>query len=446
MSGVPDYTLEDTLDFKFTTRRFSTGAPFAFDSGVIEIYEDNSVTQITGAETLSLEFDGVTGLHNLRVAATAANGFEIGKSYQCVVSVGTVDSVSVVGEVVQQFSIGRASGSADKVWDEVLTGGTHNVNNSAGRRLRQLQESGGYELGRIWIDTNNGTAGTTAFENGTAVNPVDSIEDAKTLSADSTVNLSDFHVINGSSITLAESTTNESYFGNNWTLVLNNQATGGAHFEGADVSGTQTGSGMGLHGGELSTCSLADDAHMDEVGLSGTITLAAGSIEFFNCHHDGSGLPILDFATGNTTVHMHNYHGGFEVQNMDSSDIIHIDGDGRLDINANCTSAVINIRGAWDINDSGTTTAITKDDTTVDVEAVKVVTDKFDAADSEPTGVPAANETPLVKLAYTFMALRNKLLVSATKKQFFDDGGAVEWEKDLADDGTDYTESEANAP
>lgn len=113
MSGVPDYTLEDTLDFKFTTRQFSTGAPFAFASGAIEIYEDNSITQITGAETLTLEFDGVTGLHNLRVAATAVNGFENGKSYHCVVSVGTVDSVSVVGEIVQQFSIGRSAAAVD---------------------------------------------------------------------------------------------------------------------------------------------------------------------------------------------------------------------------------------------------------------------------------------------------------------------------------------------
>ena len=113
MSGVPDYKLESTVDFKFTTRQFSTGTPFAFASGAIEIYEDNLLTQITGAETLTLEFDGVTGLHNLRVAATAANGFEDGKSYYCVVSAGTVDGVLVVGEVVQQFSIGRSLSFAD---------------------------------------------------------------------------------------------------------------------------------------------------------------------------------------------------------------------------------------------------------------------------------------------------------------------------------------------
>lgn len=68
------------------------------------------------------------------------------------------------------------------------------------------------------------------------------------------------------------------------------------------------------------------------------------------------------------------------------------------------------------------------------------------SAHSEPTGVPAANETPLDKIGYIFMALRNKVTVTSSKKQFFDDGGAAEFEKDLSDDGTTYSESEANAP
>ena len=64
---------------------------------------------------------------------------------------------------------------ADAIWDEVLTGGTHNVTNSAGRRLRQIQEAGSYSGGNVFIDTVNGAAGTTDFENGVDVNPVDSI-------------------------------------------------------------------------------------------------------------------------------------------------------------------------------------------------------------------------------------------------------------------------------
>ena len=44
------------------------------------------------------------------------------------------------------------------------------------------------------------------------------------------------------------------------------------------------------------------------------------------------------------------------------------------------------------------------------------------------------------------MTLRNRVDVTNSKKQFYDDGGAVEWEKDLSDDGTTYTETEGNAP
>ncbi len=78
------------------------------------------------------------------------------------------------------------------------------------------------------------------------------------------------------------------------------------------------------------------------------------------------------------------------------------------------------------------------------VDAIKVVTDKLDAADSEPTGVPAANETPLAKLAHLFMMARNKVTVTSSKKTYFGDDGAAEFEKDLSDDATTYTETETN--
>jgi hypothetical protein len=80
-----------------------------------------------------------------------------------------------------------------------------------------------------------------------------------------------------------------------------------------------------------------------------------------------------------------------------------------------------------------------------DSEAIIVDTELWTSAHSEPTGVPAANETPLDKLGYLFMGLRNQVTVTATKKTFFDDGGTAEFEKDLSDDGTTYTETEANA-
>lgn len=113
MSGIPDFPLGQTIDFKFTTRAFATGIPTTLaGTPVVDIYEDNSLTQITTAETLTVDFDGVTGLNNLRVVATAGNGFGAGQSYAAVITTGTVGGVSVVGEVVAQFTIERSAALA----------------------------------------------------------------------------------------------------------------------------------------------------------------------------------------------------------------------------------------------------------------------------------------------------------------------------------------------
>jgi len=77
-----------------------------------------------------------------------------------------------------------------------------------------------------------------------------------------------------------------------------------------------------------------------------------------------------------------------------------------------------------------------------EITAIKTVTDLLNAAQAEPTGAPDANETPLEKLGYIFMALRNKLTVTSSAKSFYDDGGNVEWSKSLSDDSTTYTENE----
>ena len=108
MSYLGDFQLETTFDFKFTTVD-NTGLPVTLSGGVLEVYEDNSITQITVAETLTLDFDGVTGLHNCRIAATAANGFGVGQEYQVVVQTGTINSISAVGYVVGSFSIENRS-------------------------------------------------------------------------------------------------------------------------------------------------------------------------------------------------------------------------------------------------------------------------------------------------------------------------------------------------
>lgn len=111
---MTDYTVGDTVYKKFSTRAFATGAPTTLaGTPVVSAYEDDSLVQITAGITLTVDFDGVTGLNHLTIVATGANGFETGKDYSLVITTGTVGGVSVVGEVIGEFSLGRSAAAAD---------------------------------------------------------------------------------------------------------------------------------------------------------------------------------------------------------------------------------------------------------------------------------------------------------------------------------------------
>ena len=107
-------------------------------------------------------------------------------------------------------------------------------------------------------------------------------------------------------------------------------------------------------------------------------------------------------------------------------------------------SRIVVVESSIDSDQTSRTTAISDVKSALTVAASDVAL--LFAAHAEPTGVPAANETIVDKIAYNFAALRNKVTVTSTKKQFFDDADSALWEKDLSDDGTIFTETEGNAP
>lgn len=110
MNYQGDTALGSTIDVKFTSRQFSTGAPFTLaGSPAVAAYVGNSTTEITAGITLTTDFDGRTGLNNVRVVATSGNGFAADSDVKLVLTAGTVDGVSVVGEVVATFSIEKRS-------------------------------------------------------------------------------------------------------------------------------------------------------------------------------------------------------------------------------------------------------------------------------------------------------------------------------------------------
>lgn len=101
-----DIRLGDTIDIKFSTRAFATGAPTTLaGSPVISAYVGNGTTEITAGITLTVDFDARTGLHNVRVVASSGNGYATATNVALVITTGTVGGVSVVGEVIGSFSI-----------------------------------------------------------------------------------------------------------------------------------------------------------------------------------------------------------------------------------------------------------------------------------------------------------------------------------------------------
>ena len=275
-------------------------------------------------------------------------------------------------------------------------------------------QTAGYQNGAIWVDTIDGTAGTENFVNGTADKAVLTWADALTLSGN--LGITDFHIINGSTITLSATSDNFSLFGDNWTLDLNGQSIASAHFEGAAVSGVGTGASASFIKGEINTCTFGNDTHIDEVSLIGPITLPAGDMHVDDCHHAGSGAVVIDFgAVGSTTLHMHGYEGNVEVQNMGDSgtDILHLDGHGTFTANSNGAGGTVNLRGLW---------KVTANNATVNFDDSATIINKLDSAQAEPgQATPAVNETPLQKLAFLYKQWRNKSDNDGSTIQLYND-------------------------
>lgn len=106
---MSDFTVGDTLHFLFTTRQFSDGVPTVLaGTPVLGAFEDAVAAPITAGVSVTVSVNSVVGLNRANIVATGGNGFEAGKSYSIAITTGTVGGVSVVGEVVAAFSLGRA--------------------------------------------------------------------------------------------------------------------------------------------------------------------------------------------------------------------------------------------------------------------------------------------------------------------------------------------------
>lgn len=216
-------------------------------------------------------------------------------------------------------------------------------------------QSVGYANGAIWVDTVNGTTGTTPFVNGTADNPTLTWAEALTLS--SSLNIRKFNIVTGSSIVLSANSDYYIFDGDNYNLNLNNQSIDNCVITRATIVGTSSGSAHFVQC-ILTAISIAGGT-IHECALTSTITLTGATTYFVDqCYSgvEGVATPILDFgaAVGNTNMSFRHYSGGIEIQNLGQSgtDNMSLEGWGQYVLNANCTGGTIAVRGHFKKTDN----------------------------------------------------------------------------------------------
>jgi hypothetical protein len=265
-----------------------------------------------------------------------------------------------------------AGENADAVWDEELTGASHNIANSSGRRLRALQEFQGHDGGYVWIDTIGGVAGTTPNENGTVNNPVDSLTDALVIAA--AINSKKLFFLPGSSETLSTDLVSYILDGQGWSLACGGYDLSNSYVKGAFVTGISTSDTQNANFRDclMSAATVGSGVLIDcAIRTSLTIT-EAGNVTLTNCYDAaGGGVPYIDFAVSGITVQVDRWPGALEVRGMDALDAINVSGDGKFIVHSGCTGGSAYLAGGFEVTDNaGGAVTVTYDDNTTGIASI----------------------------------------------------------------------------
>lgn len=219
----------------------------------------------------------------------------------------------------------------------------------------------GYANGAVWIDTNNGTAGTETFVNGTADKPVDSLADAVTIA--SALNIRNIEVAPNSALTLATTFDGWSFRGEAWTLALGGQVIQNCYIQGADeITGVASGSGVNIWDScDFGVCTVPPGTFRKSGFTAGPFTFAsAGDYLFNDCRSDVPGVSSPEFGYNGLAVNVNfrNWSGGQNHSGCtNASAVTSVDLDpGTCTVNSSCTAGLFNVRGVGVANDNSTGT------------------------------------------------------------------------------------------
>jgi len=401
-SYLGSWKIDDYLTFSCNTHDPDTGvATDAASAPTYRIYEDETASAILTGSTAKLDDGNTTGFYTEQIQLTAANGLEKGKSYTIYIA-ATVDTdtgtmshnfqieagvdsptvaefearsivsgdYTVVGDTMAAVTTvnGLAANvitatsinadaitavkvaadvhaeSADAVWDETLTGATHNIPTSAGRRLRALASQA------IRLETaQGGTASTITLD--AAASPTDNI-----------------YV--GAVIILVEGTGAEQ----TKTIVAYNGTT-----KVVTINGTWR-----INPDNTSVFQIWASAHTEHIahgtaqaGTAGSITLAATGSSAVDDYYNDQFAHLVSGTGANQVRLISDYNGTSKVAlitpnwatNPDNTTVYHIDIGGRVDVAmVGGTSQTANDNGA-DINEILTDTGTTLENRLIAIEA-----------------------------------------------------------------------------
>lgn len=100
-----DFAPSTVLNLKFSTILNAVPTTLA-GTPAVSVYKNNSTTQSAAGVSLTVDFDSLTGMHNVNIDTSADGTFyAAGSQFQAVVTAGTVGGNSLIGFVIADFSL-----------------------------------------------------------------------------------------------------------------------------------------------------------------------------------------------------------------------------------------------------------------------------------------------------------------------------------------------------
>jgi hypothetical protein len=113
MLDLGDWNVGTAIDFKFNTYNASDVLK-TLVGGAVSIYKGNDLTEVTTGVALTVDFDGRTGMHHVRITTSADLVFyTAGEDYSAVITAGTVDGVAASNAILANFSIENRNNKAN---------------------------------------------------------------------------------------------------------------------------------------------------------------------------------------------------------------------------------------------------------------------------------------------------------------------------------------------